>query len=94
MVDRLERGGYVARSRESQDRRQVLINPIDGEPLRRLMGLFEPIGKETEQLMRDYTDAQLELILEFTERTNAAVTLSTPSDEPAELARRAAAGDP
>jgi DNA-binding MarR family transcriptional regulator len=81
MIDRLERGGYVARSRESQDRRQVLITPVHGEPLQRLMALFEPIGTQTELLMRDYTDEQLRLILEFTQRTNEAVKLATPSDE-------------
>jgi DNA-binding MarR family transcriptional regulator len=73
MVDRLEKAGYVRRTRDPADRRQVLVEPVLGAPLRRLMARFDPVGRALAGVLEQYTDEQLELIFEFTERTNDAI---------------------
>jgi hypothetical protein len=73
MVDRLEKAGYVRRTSDPSDRRKVLVEPVFGAPLQGLMARFEPAGEALSGVMERYTDAQLELILEFTERNNEAI---------------------
>jgi DNA-binding MarR family transcriptional regulator len=70
MIDRLERGGYLRRTRDTADRRQVLLELVPGEPLRQLTGYFAPAGQALADILADYGDEQLQLIAEVTTRTN------------------------
>jgi len=73
MVDRLEKAGYVRRTRDPRDRRQVHIEIVDGEPFRRLAQHFQPFADTLTNLLASYTDDQIALILEFTTRSNDAI---------------------
>jgi DNA-binding MarR family transcriptional regulator len=73
MIDRLERGGYLRRTRDTADRRQVLLEIVPGEPLRRLTGYFEAAGQALAEILAGYSDEQLQLIAEITTRTNDAI---------------------
>lgn len=72
MIDRLETAGYLRRTRDTHDRRQVLIELTPGPPLQRLVAKHEPAREVVANLMADYTDEQLELITQFTVRSNEA----------------------
>jgi DNA-binding MarR family transcriptional regulator len=73
MVDRLEKAGYVRRTRDPRDRRQVLVDTVDDAPLRQLVARFSPIGERLTGLLAHYTDEELEVILDFAARSNDAV---------------------
>lgn len=73
MVDRLEKAGYVRRARDPADRRKVLVEPVFGAPLRRLMARFDPVGQAMARVLQRYSDEEVRLILEFTERSNDAI---------------------
>ena len=71
MIDRLEKAGYLRRTRDQHDRRKVLVEAeIDGEPLRRLADLFTPIGAGFTSVAADYTDDQLEVVVDYLTRNN------------------------
>jgi DNA-binding MarR family transcriptional regulator len=66
-VDRLERAGYAVRLRDQEDRRRVLVELAP--KARRTAGKFyEGMATGAAELFADYTDEQLELILEFLRR--------------------------
>ncbi|MBV8931125.1 MAG: MarR family transcriptional regulator [Kutzneria sp.] len=83
MVDRLEKAGYVRRTRDPHDRRQVLIEIVDGEPFRRLAELFLPLRDTADSVLTEYTDEQLEFIVDFTVRNNDAIARLHESERPA-----------
>lgn len=63
-IDRLERAGHLRRSRESTDRRVVHLRY--GEPGMALaVQFFGPLGKRTDQVMADFSDAELALVRRF-----------------------------
>ena len=63
-IDRLERAGHLRRSRESTDRRVVHLRY--GEPGMALaVQFFGPLGKRTDQVMADFSDAELDLVRRF-----------------------------
>lgn len=70
MVDRLEKAGYLRRIRGVRDRRQVLVEIVWAEPLHRLMAYYEPVGDALADVLADYADEELDLIVEFTARNN------------------------
>jgi DNA-binding MarR family transcriptional regulator len=76
MVDRLEKAGYVQRTRSTTDRRLVLVEIVWGEPLRKLMSYFEPVAELTAGTLADYSDDQLEFLAAFIERGNEAFGFS------------------
>jgi DNA-binding MarR family transcriptional regulator len=64
VVDRLERGGHLRRSRESADRRMVHLRY--GEPGKMLaLGFFGPLGARTDGVMADFTDEDLATVQRF-----------------------------
>lgn len=73
MIDRLENAGYVRRTRDPHDRRQVLVEVVDGEPMRHLIEIFRPIGEAFVGVLADYTDEQIEFITDYTTRCNKAL---------------------
>ncbi len=71
MIDRLERAGYLRRTRDPGDRRKVLVEPLaDDAPLRRVVELFKPTAAAFASVLDDYTDEQLEVIIDYLRRGN------------------------
>lgn len=71
LLDRLEKAGYVKRQADPKDRRRVLI-VIQPERVRPLVEIYAPLQAAMEALYRDYPDADLLTIADFTERAAAA----------------------
>jgi predicted transcriptional regulator len=65
VVDRLEQAGYVRRERDTRDRRRVVIHLILEPVLRDVVTVFAPMIEAWQQAAAGYTDAELELILDF-----------------------------
>jgi DNA-binding MarR family transcriptional regulator len=70
ILDRLEKGGYIARVRDTQDRRKVLVH-LCTERLAPLTPKYEAIGKAYIKLAEEYDDKELELISDYLEKTCA-----------------------
>ena len=63
-VDRLERAGYVQRIPDPDDRRRVLVEAT--ERARQVSWeLFGPMAEAASEMLADYSDEQLELVIEF-----------------------------
>ncbi|WP_198676309.1 MarR family transcriptional regulator [Kribbella monticola] len=73
VLDRLERGGWVTRERDPEipDRRAIRVRALpDRAP--ELYELFGGMNTALDRICADYTDAELELITDFMNRTLAA----------------------
>jgi DNA-binding MarR family transcriptional regulator len=64
VVDRLERMGFVRRTRDPEDRRRVIVEPTD-EVARYAEIAYMPMGAEGAKLVADLSDKELEAILGF-----------------------------
>lgn len=67
VIDRLEKAGLVRRTGDPNDRRRVIVEPLD-TPARiaEIMQILGPLSAETaEFLKKNYTNAELRLILDF-----------------------------
>lgn len=76
VLDRLERGGWVARERDASDRRAVRIRALRdrvGEVFR----LYSGMNGAMDQLCAGYSEAELELIADFLRRTAQAGETAT-----------------
>lgn len=71
MIDRLERGGFVRRDRDPEDRRRVIVAPVANSS-RALSAerLFAPLGEAFGLLTERYTTAQLAILVEFVTRAS------------------------
>jgi DNA-binding IclR family transcriptional regulator len=66
IVDRLERGGYVRRSPHPHDRRSVIIKPLHmNQVKRRVMPIFQSLGRAMAVLASHYTAPELAAITAF-----------------------------
>jgi DNA-binding MarR family transcriptional regulator len=65
VVDRLEAAGFVSRERDPADRRRVVITIAMEKAVGEVATLFAPMVAEWQQLVADYSDDQLRLIVEF-----------------------------
>ncbi|MFI0264265.1 MarR family winged helix-turn-helix transcriptional regulator [Streptomyces sp. NPDC017056] len=61
LVDRLERGGYVVRAPDQQDRRRVLVAPV-ADRVARVTAVWDDLGEAWRSLLDDHTDDELEVI--------------------------------
>lgn len=69
VIDRLEKAGLVRRLPDPQDRRKVIVAPIENAAYRTEgMQFFGPLGEATAALLASYSDAELAIILDFVER--------------------------
>src|SRR6266852_681516 len=68
ILDRLERGGWVARERDPSDRRGVVVRALF-QRTAELMRLYSGMNALMDQICAGYTDAELELIADFLRRT-------------------------
>jgi DNA-binding MarR family transcriptional regulator len=68
ILDRLERGGWVARDRDPADRRVVLVRALP-ERNGDLMRLYSGMSGAMNKLLAGYGDTELTLIADFLRRT-------------------------
>jgi DNA-binding MarR family transcriptional regulator len=71
ILDRLERGGWVVRERDPDDRRSVVVR---GQRDRRaeVFNLYSGMHAAMDEVCAGYQESELELIAEFLRRTGAA----------------------
>jgi DNA-binding MarR family transcriptional regulator len=68
ILDRLERGGWIARERDPSDRRAVVVRTLRGR-YAELMRLYGGMNRSMNKILADYSDSELELIADFMRRT-------------------------
>jgi DNA-binding MarR family transcriptional regulator len=68
ILDRLERGGWIARERDPSDRRAVVVRAIR-ERYAELMRKYTGMNRSMNKLLASYSDSELELIADFMRRT-------------------------
>ena len=68
VIDRLERGGWVARDRGTADRRAVLIRALRDRNSE-LLHLYSGMNTALDQICAGYSDAELRLLADFLNRT-------------------------
>ena len=71
ILDRLERGGWVARERDPSDRRAVLVRALRDRAAE-LFRLFGGMNSAMDRLCAGYSEEQLELVADFLRRTTTA----------------------
>lgn len=69
VIDRLEKAELVRRVDDPQDRRRVIVAPLEN-PAAEAAALpyFAPLGHATHELLARYSDAELAVILDFVRR--------------------------
>ncbi|MBT2210786.1 MarR family winged helix-turn-helix transcriptional regulator [Actinomadura sp. NEAU-AAG7] len=70
VIDRLEKAGYVRRTRDPDDRRRVIVEPVE-ENLARFGRYFAPIGRHSQERLEGYSDEQIAFLLEWIRANNA-----------------------
>ena len=68
ILDRLERGGWVARDRDPSDRRAVVVRALRDRNAE-LIGLYSGMNTSMDQICAEYGDTELELLADFLRRT-------------------------
>jgi DNA-binding MarR family transcriptional regulator len=68
ILDRLERGGWIARERDPSDRRAVLVR-VQRDRYADLMRLYQGMGRSMNKLLAGYSDSELDVIADFMRRT-------------------------
>jgi DNA-binding MarR family transcriptional regulator len=71
VLDRLERGGWVTRERDSADRRAVLVRALR-ERNAELFRLYAGMNSLMDEVCAGYDEAELELLTDFLRRTTDA----------------------
>jgi DNA-binding MarR family transcriptional regulator len=71
ILDRLERGGWVARERAPDDRRAVVVRTRQDRGAE-LFRLYSGMNASLDQICAGYTDAELELLADFLRRATEA----------------------
>jgi DNA-binding MarR family transcriptional regulator len=67
MLDRLEQAGYIRRSRDTVDRRRVVIIP-DAEAMARIESMYGGMATAWREVLGGYSDEHLEVILDLFQR--------------------------
>jgi len=71
IIDRLERGGWVARERDPSDGRAVVVRALRDRNAE-LMRLYSGMNASMDQICDGYADTELELLADFLRRTTHA----------------------
>jgi DNA-binding MarR family transcriptional regulator len=71
ILDRLERGGWVTRERDADDRRAVLVRSLPGRT-REIFSLYAGMDRSLDGICAGYDEAQLALIADFLQRATTA----------------------
>ncbi|GAA0215216.1 MarR family transcriptional regulator [Actinomadura nitritigenes] len=72
VIDRLEKAGYVKRTRDPDDRRRVIVELVP-ENVARFGEYFEPIARVFRERLATYTDEQIAVLLDWIRSNNAAM---------------------
>lgn len=71
MLDRLERAGFVKRSVDPKDRRRVVVSAVaHEEAINKVRAMYQPLQVAFDNLLAEYSDEQLEFLLDFFVRCN------------------------
>jgi len=66
IVDRLERAGLVKRVRDPEDRRRVLLTPVENEAKKRkVRALYRPMSQAFEEIMEECTPEQIQFLVDI-----------------------------
>jgi DNA-binding MarR family transcriptional regulator len=76
ILDRLERGGWVARERDLSDRRAVVVRALRDRSAE-LFRLYSGMNTAMDQLCARYDDDELQLLADFLHRTTNAGRTAT-----------------
>ena len=76
ILDRLERGGWVARERDPSDRRAVVVRALRDRSAE-LFRLYAGMNTAMDQLCASYGDEDLQLLADFLHRTTDAGRTAT-----------------
>lgn len=76
ILDRLERGGWVARERDPSDRRAVVVRPLRDRNAE-LFRLYAGMNTAMDQLCAGYGDDERGLLADFLHRTTDAGRTAT-----------------
>lgn len=76
ILDRLERGGWVARVRDPSDRRAVVVRALRNRNTELIRG-YSGMNTSMDEICAGYEDKELELLADFLRRTAQAGRLAT-----------------
>src|SRR5205814_9700920 len=76
ILDRLERGGWVARERDPSDRRAIVVR-ARRERLPDLLRLYAGMNRSMNRIYAEYSERELEAIADFLQRTAKAGRTAT-----------------
>ncbi len=88
LVDRLERGGFVRREPDPNDRRKVILQPQNPQNEAMVGPYYESLGAQMYALTEGFTDAELKLLLKYAQGAREIM-----QDEVARIRGRIAAHD-
>ena len=63
IIDRLEKGGYVRRTNDPNDRRRTIVEPIKNKKLyKKIESIFMPLHQRIHMLLSSYSDHELSFL--------------------------------
>jgi DNA-binding MarR family transcriptional regulator len=68
VLDRLERGGWIARERDPSDRRAVVVRTLR-DRYAELLRLYSGMNRSMNKILAGYSDSELQVIADFMGRT-------------------------
>jgi DNA-binding MarR family transcriptional regulator len=78
LTDRLEKAGYVRRTRDEHDRRKVVVQLLPNPEMdRRLRTAFGPFAGDMAEIAKHYTEDEQRAISDWIKRTTKALTANT-----------------
>lgn len=69
VIDRLEQAGYVTRDKDPNDRRRVIVKPVERQG-DRINPFFESVSSSLFQIFSRYKEQEIRIILDFVKRCN------------------------
>jgi DNA-binding MarR family transcriptional regulator len=73
MIDRLEQAGFVARRRDPDDRRRVIVELQRDRARKDIAPVFLPLLSSWRELLADYDEDTLRLLVDFLRRVEGAI---------------------
>ncbi len=73
VLDRLEKGGWIARERDARDRRAVLIRPLP-DRVPEIVSLYAGMTRALDGICAGYTPEERALLLDFVTKVTDAAT--------------------
>ncbi|UFJ40469.1 MarR family transcriptional regulator [Brevibacillus humidisoli] len=76
VIDRLEKAGYVVRTKDPADRRRVIVQPVE-DKIREVSMLFSSLTEASTSLFSQYKVEELRLILDFLQKSQLVLEQET-----------------